>query len=174
MPARVVSLLLLALSTPVSSAPAPAPTDVRRTMDLNLDAGADVAFPLFGPVRETEWSPDWAPTFLTPRPPAQGPDGAVFTTDDHGTPSVWVMTDYDTTARHVAYVIVTPGATVCRLDVRVDPAGPDRCVARVTHRFTSLGPDGDTRIQRWLAHGDGRAAHWTQAIDAALSKGGHR
>src|SRR5512146_3153269 len=102
--------------TPIATPPpatAPAVARETRTMQLALRAPADAAFPLFGPVREREWSPDWSPRFLWPPAPAQGPAGAVFTTGgDGGAAALWVMTDYDPAARLVRYVILHPGALV--------------------------------------------------------------
>ena len=141
-----------------------------RTMRLQLSADADSVFPLFGPVRESEWSPDWSPRFLYPAAPAQGPDGAVFTTDGPGgAASVWVMTDYDAAARGVRYVILHPGLSVGELSIHVAPAGPRASTAEVTYRFTALGPAGNDAIARWVEHFPHMQPHWEQALNARLA-----
>jgi hypothetical protein len=142
-------------------------------MHLWLHGKADRVFPLFGPVRETEWSPDWAPTFAWPAPAAQGPDGAVFTTagQDGGEPSVWVMTDYDPGARRVRYVIVHPGLSVGELRIDVQPAGAGESTAEVTYRFTALTAAGNESIARWVAHFPHMAPHWEQALNGCLARG---
>jgi len=147
----------------------PALTRETRTMQLQLHADADTAFPLFGPVREHEWSPDWSPQFLYPPAPAQGPDGAVFTTPGpDGQPSVWVMTDYDAAARRVRYVILHPGLSVGELSIGVAPAGQAASTAEVTYRFTALTAAGNASIARWVEHFPHMQSHWEGALNAHL------
>jgi len=134
-----------------------------------LHADADTAFPLFGPAREAEWSPGWSPRFLWPARPAQGPDGAVFTTDGQGdAASLWVMTDYDPHARLVRYVIVHPGLSVGELAIHVDPAGKAASTADVTYRFTALSAAGNASIAHWLEHFPHMLPHWEMALNARL------
>ena len=161
------------MSTPPPAATSPAvPVFARetRTMHLDLHAAADVAFPLFGPVREREWSPDWSPQFLAPPLPAQGPDGAVFTTEGTAdSPSVWVMTDYDPATRLVRYVIFHPGISVGELSIRVTPAGAAASTAEVTYRFTAVSAGGNDFIARWVAHFPHLAPHWEGALNGRLA-----
>jgi hypothetical protein len=139
-------------------------------MTLQLHASADTAFPLFGPVRETEWSPDWSPRFLYPPTPAQGADGAVFTTEgEGGAGALWVMTDYDAPAHLVRYVILHPGALVGELAIRVAPAGLSASTAQVTYRFTALSADGNAFLARWVAHFPHMQPHWEEALNARLA-----
>jgi hypothetical protein len=160
-------------SPPPAVAPAAAHARETRTMRLALHAAADAAFPLFGPVRETEWSPDWAPRFVWPAAPAQGPEGAVFTTDGPDSAGrLWVMTDYDPAARLVRYVIVHGRALVGELSIRVEPAGPAACTAEVTYRFTGLTAEGDGFVARWVVHFPRMQEHWEEALNARLAAGG--
>jgi hypothetical protein len=50
-----------------------------QSFTITLQGSVAEITPLFGPVREQEWAPDWAPHFIYP---AQGgqEEGAVFTT----------------------------------------------------------------------------------------------
>jgi hypothetical protein len=165
LPGRVVA------AGPTADAPRPA-TRERRTMRLALHAPADEAFPLFGPVREAEWAPDWSPEFLAPTPPAQVSDGAVFRTAGHGgRRSVWVMTTYDTVARHVAYVIVTPDLAAVELDIRVGADGDHASIADVVYRLTALGPDGEAYLRHWLEHFPDMRPHWEHALNQRFEGG---
>jgi hypothetical protein len=186
--ARVVPVLLaLAVLPPATAAsrsrpaewPSPADADVvreqtlvqvTRTMSLDLPAQADAAFPLFGPVRESEWSPDWAPVFIAPLPGAQSPDGAVFTTGGKETPSVWVMTDYNPARRVVRYVNVRPGRLVTQIWIAVSPASPGASRAHVTYRCTLLGPEGREALAHLTGAFPGFKEHWEEAIAAALAR----
>ena len=144
---------------------------VTRTMSLDLPAGADAAFPLFGPVRESEWSPDWAPEFVTPVPGAQSPDGAVFTTGAKETPAVWLMTDYDPARRIVRYVNVRPGRLVTQIWIEVSSASPGSSRADVTYRCTLLGPEGRDSLAHFTGAFPDFKEHWEKAIRAALAHG---
>jgi len=140
-----------------------------RTMTLDLPAAADTVFPLFGPVGEAEWSPDWRPAFVTPLAASQTPDGAVFTVDGDPDSALWVMTDYDPGARQVRYVIVRPGRLVTQLWIQVRPAGPAASHADVTYRNTLLGPAGRMALGRFVAGFAHRKPHWEHAIATALA-----
>ena len=55
---------------------------------------ADVT-PLFGPVREPEWTPTWTPRFIHPLEGAQR-EGVVFTTTSaNDKERLWLLTAYD-------------------------------------------------------------------------------
>jgi hypothetical protein len=55
-----------------------------QTFTITLNGSVAEATPLFGPVREREWAPDWSPRFIHPAQGAQH-DGVVFTTtNSHG------------------------------------------------------------------------------------------
>jgi len=171
-PILFVGACLAADAAPGATAPAPTLSRESRTFHLALHGTPDAVFPLFGPVRESEWSPGWAPHFAFPSVPAQGPDGAVFTTDgaDGAAPSVWVMNDYDATARRVRYTILHPGVSVGELSIVVSPGGGMASTAEVTYRFTALSADGNASIARWIEHFPHMAPHWEGAINALLDR----
>jgi len=144
---------------------------VTRTMSLDLPGAADDAFPLFGPVREAEWSPGWSPSFVTPPTAAQTPDGAVFTTGDGDDALTWVMTDFDPARRIVRYVHVRPGRLLAQLWIEVREVSAHASRADVTYRYTRLGPAGDPAITHFIAMFPHMRHHWEEAIGGALSGG---
>jgi hypothetical protein len=146
-----------------------ASVQITRTMTLDLPGAADVAFPLFGPVRESEWSPDWAPVFVTPQPGAQTPDGAVFTTGSDEHLDTWVMTDFDPARRIVRYVHLKPTKYVAQLWIEVAPLSDRASRAQVTYRLTRLTPDGQAAINHFTESFPNMKAHWEQHIGAALT-----
>ena len=81
-----------------------------QSFEVSLDAPVAEAAPLFGPVREKEWSPGWAPGFVNPADPVQR-EGVVFATPSgHGhTAGLWLLTEYDVEAGRVGYVVHEPG-----------------------------------------------------------------
>src|SRR4030095_6546265 len=81
----------------------------QRTQSFTIVLNGSVAdvTPLFGPVRETEWAPDWSPRFIYPAQGVQR-EGAVFTTTtSQGRDRVWLLTAYEVTNGRVEYVVMT-------------------------------------------------------------------
>src|SRR6266576_7184650 len=82
-----------------------------QSFTISLKGSIAEVTPLFGPVRETEWAPGWAPHFLNPPEGAQR-EGVVFTTTtSKGRGRLWLLTAYDIKEGRVEYVIVTPAFT---------------------------------------------------------------
>ena len=143
-----------------------------RTMSLDLPGNADRAFPLFGPDREREWSPDWNPAFVVPTSPGQTPDGAIFLVDHDPNPMIWVMTDYDPAQRIVRYVVVRAGRTVTQLWIQVVPVSEKACRADVTYRYTALAPEGQHAVKHCVQTFPGWKQHWESHIAPVLAHGG--
>ena len=146
----------------------------QRTQSFTLSLAAPVAeaTPLFGPVREREWSPHWAPSFLHPPEGAQQ-EGAVFTTrTPSGYEQVWLLTEYDPAGGRVAYAVVMPNFLAVTITIRVVADGPQRSTAIVTYRRSALVPRANDEVNTldaaWAAH---QGPQWEAAINAALAKG---
>jgi hypothetical protein len=134
-------------------------------MVLHLDAPPVVAFPLFGPIRESEWSLHWNPRILYPADKHEQA-GCVFTTGD----AIWLVTVYDPAALRVSYVIATPGESAAQLDIvlRASPGGATE--ATVTHRATSLSDAHDRDVVESIRAFPLQQAHWEHAINARLKE----
>src|SRR4029450_13921974 len=122
----------------------------QRTQSFTIVLNGSVAdvTPLFGPVREAEWAPDWSPRFIYP---AQGVEreGAVFTTSSgHGSDRLWVLTTYDVRNGRVEYVVVTPAFTANEIKTRVVPDGEQHCKATITYRRSALAPEGNDEVAK--------------------------
>jgi len=84
-----------------------------RTQSFTISLNGPLAdvTPLFGPVREAEWAPEWSPHFIHPAHAAQE-EGVVFTTTSgHSKDRLWLLTAYDVREGRVEYVVVTPVLT---------------------------------------------------------------
>jgi hypothetical protein len=136
-----------------------------RSMELNLAGPVEKVFPLFGPVEESRWAPNWKPNMLFPPSGAPAGAGSVFTVGD----DVWAMTVYDPSAHAIHYVVVTPGHSVGEIDIRVVAAGPDKSQATVVFRHTALSAQGDEEIRAFVQHFPNQAPHWENAINRYLS-----
>ncbi len=145
---------------------------VVRSAVLMLNAPPEVVFPLFGPVREAEWSPGWEPTLLYAASSLGEGKGTVFTTAHPGQPdTVWIIAEWDAARRVVEYARVAPGDHAAQIRIECEP-GPDSATtrARVTYTLTALTPHRQPharpfqrgalpgRVHAALAAGDQRPA----------------
>jgi hypothetical protein len=146
----------------------------QRTQSFTIVLNGSVAdvTPLFGPVREAEWSPDWSPRFIHPTKGAQR-EGVVFTTTGgHGQDRLWLLIAYDVANGRVEYVVMTPAFTVNEIRIRVVPEGEKDCKATITYRRSALTPEGNEEVAKLDAHwAEEQRIHWEAAINEALAKG---
>jgi Polyketide cyclase / dehydrase and lipid transport len=134
---------------------------------LRLPAPPSVVFPLFGPVRESEWAPHWNPAILYP-PDRSQKSGSVFTTRQHDRDVVWVLTTYDEAALRISYVVVKPARSVGQLDITLTAIGAKETEATVTHRLTSLSEERDGDVKDFAAQFPLERDHWQLAISGRL------
>jgi hypothetical protein len=141
-----------------------------RSFTIHLQATPAEVFPLFGPLAEREWSPQWLPHFISPPDGARIARGAVFsTTDEHGE-QTWVLTAYDPQEGHLSYCIFWPGFVVSELEIRVLKSGGETSSAEVLYRHTALSAEGDSLVARMAEHHGAMSPHWEHAINEALRK----
>ena len=112
---------------------------VLRTGTLRVEAPPDKAFVLFTGPGEELWIEEWDPTVLS----GNGLDaGTVFLTDV-GEPTVWIVVDFDRSARRARYARVAPGTRAGTVDVKVASAGNGESIVTVTYELTALSEEGD-------------------------------
>jgi hypothetical protein len=162
-------LLAFGFSLPVSALSAPQ-LRASAAIELHLNAPADAAFPLFGPVRESEWAPDWSPKWIYPPEPRQSSEGSVFTTASPAGISTWVMTVYDAEKRNVEYVHLTPGHRVVEISITVRPTTRETSTARVSYRVTALSEQDAAFVAHFKTEFPSEAPHWERAVNAAISR----
>jgi hypothetical protein len=90
-----------------------------QSFTIGLSGSVADVTPLFGPVREAEWAPDWSPRFIHPAQGVQR-EGVVFTTTSgDGRDRLWLLTTYDLRNGRVEYVVITPAFTAGEIKIRV-------------------------------------------------------
>ena len=139
------------------------------SMALRLAAPPAMVFPLFGPVREGEWSPHWKPQMLFPVDKTQVV-GSVFKTREDEGEAVWVMDVYDEATLRITYVIVLPGMWVARLEIALKPGANNTTEASVTHYFTALSEAGDEYVKQAAQDFPGEREHWEHLINHRLAE----
>ncbi len=167
------SLLLLgsvALAACQLRSQEPARLHAERSFVVHLNAPPEEVFPLFGPIGERAWAPDWSPRMIFPSDGSEPAGGAVFSTgDDHGE-QTWVLTAYDSQRGEISYCIFEPGLAVSEIDIRLQTQGEAQTSAEVHYRHTSLSPHGDHLVARLAEHHAKMGPHWEHAINEVLQK----
>lgn len=144
-----------------------------QSFTIGLNGSVADVTPLFGPVREAEWAPDWSPRFIHPAQGVQR-EGVVFTTTSgDGRDRLWLLTTYDLRNGRVEYVVITPALTAAEIKIRVLSDGERHCRATITYRRSALAPEGNTEVAKLDTHwAEQQRIHWETAINEALTKGG--
>jgi hypothetical protein len=163
-------IVCLAFPTPAGSASL---LQQEHSFTINLNASVASATPLFGPVRETEWAPDWKPHFLHPVDGAQR-EGVVFeTTSGNGKTRVWLLTRYEVRQGRVEYAIVAPGVMAKEIKIHLSPDGARRCRATILYRHSALSLEGNEEVAKLTSNwAEAQRVHWQMAVNAVLEKKG--
>jgi len=143
-----------------------------QSFTIMLNGSVSDVTPLFGPVHEAEWVPDWSPRFIHPAQGVQR-EGVIFTTTSRGRGRLGLLTTYDVKNGRVEYVVVTPAFTANEIRIRVVPDGEQHCKATITYRYSALAPEGNEEVAKLGEHwAEEQRIHWETAINEALAKGG--
>ena len=145
-----------------------------ESFTIALNGSVSDVTPLFGPVREAEWAPEWSPRFIHRAQGAQK-EGVVFTTTSgRSKKRLWLLTAYEVREGRVEYVVVTPELTASQIKIRVVPDGEEHCKATITYRRSALKPAGNEEVAKldtdWAKE---QRIHWEKAINGALAKRWH-
>src|SRR5438067_1069058 len=143
-----------------------------QSFTIILNGSVSEVTPLFGPVREAEWAPDWSPRFIHPSQGAQR-EGVVFTTTGgDGKDRLWLLITYDLRNGRVECVVITPAFAANEIKIRVLPDGEQHSKATITYRRSALAPEGNDEDAKMDAHwAEQQRIHWETAINEALTKG---
>jgi hypothetical protein len=169
----VASLLLLGSAALIASqlrSEEPVLLHAECSFTVHLDAGPGQVFPLFGPIGEREWAPDWDPKMIFPAEGLSLAKGSVFTTSGADGEEIWLVTGCDAQNGFISYVAVRPGHVVTEIEVRVQKQGENKSIAEVTHRSTALSAAGNHLVKALPENAARHAAHWQHAINEALKK----
>jgi hypothetical protein len=141
----------------------------RASITLHLHAAPDRAFPMFDPVNESLWAPDWRPTLLGDGRVAEG---LVFTTDEQNDRATWLLDRYDRKLGTIRYIIVRT-STLTTIDIIVVPDAGNS-IATVTYTRTALDSTAVDAVSEFPHHFSTQGPHWETAINAALDAGKDR
>ena len=123
--------------------------------------------PYFGPIKESEWSPDWRPSFLHPAGGGQV-EGAIFQTVSEWGSALWVMDRYQPEQGNVGYLIFIPDTGVTRYEIKLTQSDPAHVSIRVLCTRTALKQASPKYIAEFEQHFASQGPHWQQAIRSIL------
>lgn len=145
------------------------PMRSEREFSFELPGTVAAVTPYFGPVKESEWAPDWKPVFVFPQKPDQVV-GAVFETVSEWGHSIWTMDRYDPDAGRVGYVIFVGGIGVTRYDITLAQVDARRVRVRVWCSRTRLGNGSPGYIGQFQQSFVAQGPEWQRAIRAVLTE----
>ena len=125
------------------------PNRASHTHRLRLRAAPEKVFPLFCPVRETEWADGWLPDLVISSCGVAERD-CVFVTSDKRASAIWYVTRHEPEKFFVEMLKIAPGLTACRLNIQLCEEGAG-CTADVTYSHTSLGILWIIRVAAWVS-----------------------
>ena len=150
---------------------------IARNGSFELDMTPEAALPLFTAKGEKLWISAWDPVVLN----GDGYEkGTVFVTNNHGHTTYWLVTDYDTDAKHAQYVRVTPDVDTGTVDVTLMPNSKGGSIVHVAYQLTALSATGNKHLQTSFSKSDygQMMEHWRtminhnrQSIDDHFTKG---
>jgi len=140
--------------------------------EQTIDGSPEKIFPLYCPVREAEWVFGWDPIAVYSDSGRVEAD-CVFTTREGERDSIWAVTAYDPGNYQVEMLKVTPGVTVCKLEIALHPGAEGQTKALITYTHTSLGPEGDQFMEERFTehHYQALMVRWETAMNHYLRTG---
>ena len=144
---------------------------VQRTASIVMNAPIEKVFPLFGPIREKEWTTGWEPSVLLSKD-LLIEEHMIFQTKGHEGEGkyTWAVTTYEPEKHLVEYTVFT-SERIWFIRVACEAAG-EKTNATVTYTFTGLTEEGNQKnksaLERMYAHD---LKDWEEAINYYLETG---
>jgi hypothetical protein len=136
---------------------------------IKLAGPVDEVFPLFSPVGERLWVPDWEPELLHP-PGVSWEVGLIFRTREETRDAIWVVTRLDHAAHRVEYYRVEPGRYVARIEVSCVGRAEHITEASTVYEFIGLSESGNAEIEAMtLGNFNQKMARWIDWINGYLA-----
>ena len=145
---------------------------ISRTSEFIANASITIVFPLFGPIEEMKWDPDWKPKIVCfersiPEERMMFTSPARFE-DEHD--YVWIITRFDPEKHIIEYTVSSEHRTWF-IDVRCIEENEYAPRVRVTYTYTSLTERGaELNTVSLESMFKENLADWARAINSYLEK----
>lgn len=133
-------------------------------------------FPLFGPVEESKWAPDWSPTWVYPDPktaeastPKRGWTFFISAEDGDDT-RTWQVAEYDPDQHRVSYQVFYPRKAAYRIDISAKPEG-NGTKTDVRYELVGLSEEGNRFVKQRVENFAGEMEEWKALIEYFLKVG---
>ncbi len=147
------------------------PDRVTHSYVQTIEGTPEVIFPLYCPVKEAEWCEGWDPVAVYTTSGVVEPE-CVFTTEDNGIESAWFVTVYDNKQGLVEMIKHTPGVTISKLTISIEPICQQTTRAIISYGFTSLSKAGDEVLKEFTKENYNTSmAAWEKAMNHYLKTG---
>ena len=147
------------------------PNHIKHSYTQTIIAGPEKVFPLLCPVLEAEWVPGWNPELVISNSGVAEKD-CVFITPASPQNAIWVVTHHDPQNYTVEMLKITPGHTVCKLEIALHSDKSEETKAEVAYTYTSLGPEGDAFLKEFTVDWYRNfMENWERAMNHYLSTG---
>lgn len=135
-------------------------------------APPEKVFPLLCPVREYDWLDGWQAKIIHSES-GLVEENCVFTTPHHGEmETVWHVTKHDPENFEVAFVRVTPGENVVRIQIKLVPEGDAATQSRISYQYTALNEAQNEHIRENLPAEFAESMNWWErALNHYLDTG---
>lgn len=113
-----------------------------RTAEIVLEGDPGEVFPLFNPLEEPKWAPQFQPIVIYPAD-RQVQEGMTFKTaaNEHEGELVWRINEYDEATLHLQYLVFNQ-RQVFTITIDCSELDDRKTLARVTYDFIALGQPG--------------------------------
>ena len=140
------------------------------TGEFKIAGPVDVVFPLFSPLGEKSWVPEWDPELLHP-PGARWERGLIFRTKEERGDAIWIVTDLDHASHKVEYRRVESNRYVARVEVRCTALSAVETGVQTTYEFIGLSDEGNEEIAAMTEDAyKAKMTRWRDWIEAYLMR----
>ncbi len=147
------------------------PKRITHSYVQTIEGTPDEIFPLYCPVKEALWCEGWDPVAVYTTSGVVEPE-CVFTTEDNGIESAWFVTVYDNKQGRVEMIKHTPGVTISKLRITIEPICQKTTRAIISYGFTSLSKSGDEVLKEFTEENYNTSmAAWEKAMNHYLKTG---
>jgi hypothetical protein len=144
---------------------------IRLAGSITLRGPVGKVFPLFSPLGEKRWVPEWSPQLLHP-PGAVWEEGMIFRTREETGDAIWTVTRLDPGRHEVRYERVEPERYVARIEVRCSETAAGTTEASTVYEFVGLSRKGNDEIAAMSQEGYAeKMARWERWINDCLEAG---
>ena len=147
------------------------PHRVTHSYVQTIEGTPEVIFPLYCPVKETEWCEGWDPALVYSESGVAEPD-CVFVTRDGEVESAWFVTRHEPEAGVVEMVKHTPGIAFVKLRIALTPLNDKTTRATISYSYTALGSEGDRALEAFTEESYRASMQaWETAMNHYLNTG---